>query len=393
MMTTSITVGISYDVEVEAVHEEKSEFGKDTIVNGPNPHYDEAFLYASSASALPRDIAQSLLRVRVLKANRLTYVLDTRVGGTQGGFTSVWNQMAWKEQQQEKDHPLVQWTSCPDWVRFNHCYNVNEERISRGEYQEVLERYLVKSGYTLQEETHIPSDAIAAIPVELEDGEAIRWDNIDDVSGDTADDILQAMRRGEATAEEILCYKKWSFQGQLTCSEEDAKKWWERFYESGREAAFWNVVNEKRLTITEVASKEAEARYGIMTTVQIARRQTLARFLGILGMNHSQEEVVLDAERMGALGEPLQAAEKDIREGMGLRASRKKGEWKVGNTMDLIKEILDEWGAVKTETTVSRYRTSGKIVRNYSLSINQNNSLWDKISNHTVNYNENLIKL
>jgi len=54
---------------------------------------------------------------------------------------------------------------------------------------------------------------------------------------------------------------------------------------------------------------------------------------------------------------------------------------------------LDEWGAVKTETTVSRYRTSGKIVRNYSLSINQNNSLWDKISNHTVNYNENLIKL
>jgi hypothetical protein len=153
------------------------------------------------------------------------------------------------------------------------------------------------------------------------------------------------------------------------------------------------VVNEKRLTITEVASKEAEARYGIMTTAQIARRQTLARFLGILGMNHSQEEVVLDAERLGALGEPLQAAEKDIREGMGLRASRKKGEWKIGNTMDIIKEILDEWGAVKTETTVSRHRASGKIVRNYSLSINQNNSLWDKISNHTVNYNENLIKL
>ena len=152
-------------------------------------------------------------------------------------------------------------------------------------------------------------------------------------------------------------------------------------------------MNEKRLTITDVASKEADARYGIMTTAQIARRKTLTRFLGILGMKHSQEAVVLDAERLGALGEPLQAAEKEIREGMGLRKSERKGAWKVGNTIDLISAVLEEWGEVKTETTVSRHRTSGKIVRNYSLSINKNSSFWDRIVNHTVNYDENLIKL
>jgi hypothetical protein len=374
MMTTSITVGISYDVKAE---EER---------------FDEAFLYASSASALPRDIAQSLLRVRVLKANRLTYVLDTRVGANHVlGFTSVWNQMSAKEQLQERDHPLVAWKTCPPWVRFNHCYNINEERISRSEYREVLQRYLVDSGYALQEETHVPAAALAALPVET--GDAVKWDNIEDVSWDGADEILASMKRGEATTEEVLQYKKWSFRGQLTCSEEDAKKWWELFYETGREAAFWNVVREKRLSINDVASNEAEARYGIMTTAQIAQRKTLARFLGILGMQYSQEEVVLDAERLAALGEPLQAAEREIREGMGLRASRKKVDWGISHTMDLISAVLEDWGAVKVESIVKNTTKNKKSVRVYSLQIRGNITLWNNIINSHVNYDENIIKL
>jgi len=375
MMTTSITVGISYDVKAE---EER---------------FDEAFLYASSASAMPRDIAQSLLRVRVLKANRLTYVLDTRVGANHVlGFTSVWNQMSAKEQQQERDHPLVAWKTCPSWVRFNHCYNINEERISRAEYRDVLQRYLVDSGYALQEETHVPAAALAAIPMET--GDAVKWDNIEDVSWDGADDILAAMKRGEATAEEILQYKKWSFRTQFAeATEEELTGWWGRFYESGREAAFWNVVREKRMSITDVASKEAEARYGIMTTAQIAQRKTLARFLGILGMNHSQEEVLLDAERLAALGEPLQAAEREIREGMGLRPSRKKGDWGISHTMDLISMVLEDWGAVKVESQSKLKKVDKKPVRFYSLHIHGNITMWNNIINSHVNYDENLIKL
>jgi hypothetical protein len=276
-------------------------------------------------------------------------------------------------------------------VRFNHCYNVNEERISRSEYREVLQRYLVDSGYALQEETHVPAAAIKAIPIET--GDAVKWDNIEDVSWDGADEILATMKRGEATSEEILQYKKWTFRGQLACSEDDAKKWWELFYESGREAAFWNVVREKRLSINDVASNEAEARYGIMTTAQIAQRKTLARFLGILGMQHSQEEVVLDAERLAALGEPLQAAEREIREGMGLRKSERKGDWKVGNTMDLIESVLDAWGAVKAESIMKNAKVNKKSVRIYSLRIHGNITMWNNIVNSHVNYDENLIKL
>jgi hypothetical protein len=201
------------------------------------------------------------------------------------------------------------------------------------------------------------------------------------------------MKRGEATSEEILQYKKWTFRGQLACSEDDAKKWWELFYESGREAAFWNVVREKRLSINDVASNEAEARYGIMTTAQIAQRKTLARFLGILGMQHSQEEVVLDAERLAALGAPLQAAEREIREGMGLRASRKTGEWKVGNTMDLIREVLDVWGVVRAESSSKLKKVDKKPVRFYTLRIYGNTGIWNNITSSHVNYDENLIRL
>ena len=58
MYTTSITVGISY--------------------NNQSAIFDELFLYASSASATPRDIAQALLRCRHITDNKLTYVCDLR---------------------------------------------------------------------------------------------------------------------------------------------------------------------------------------------------------------------------------------------------------------------------------------------------------------------------
>lgn len=385
MMTTSITVGISYDPKVDELLHGRA---------GADPRFDEAFLYGSSASALPRDIAQSLLRVRVLKANRLTYVLETRANSTTCGFHHVWNQMAWKEEKQTKDHPLVKWTMCPDWARYNHCYNVNEERISRNEYREVLQRYLTESGYTLSEEVHIPSAAVAALKLDLDDKAVIQWDNIDDVSN--ADDIFDAMKRGEAMAEEILCYKKATFRSQFKSSttEEDLKRWWERFYETGHEGRFWNVVRERRWTVTDVARDEAMKRYGIMATDSITERQTMERFLRLVGMKHSQESVVLSTERLAELAGPLEEAEKELREGMGLRTTqRKTKEWKVGNTIDLITVMLETWGGSTVESVVNKKKVDKKTVRFYSLDINPNSTIWDKITSFSVNYDENMIQL
>jgi hypothetical protein len=374
MMTTSITVGISYDPKIADVE------------------FHEAFLYGSSASALPRDIAQSLLRVRVLKANRLTYVLDTRANSSVGGFRNVWNQLAWKEEKQTKDHPLVKWTMCPDWARYNHCYNVNEERVSRNEYSTVLQRYLTESGYTLCEEVHIPSEAVASLKL---DDKKLEWDNIDDISQDVVEHLVDMMKRGEATSDEIASYKKALFRSQfISATEEELKAWWGRFYETGHEGRFWNVVKERRTTVADMARDEAAKRYGIMTTGSITERQTMERFLGLLGMKHSQESTVLSAERLAELAGPLEAAEKELREGMGLRTTqRKTKEWKVGNTIDLITVMLETWGGSIVESVVNRKKIQNKTVRYYSLDINPNSTIWDNISGSSVNYDENILQL
>jgi hypothetical protein len=45
------------------------------------------------------------------------------------------------------------------------------------------------------------------------------------------------------------------------------------------------------------------------------------------------------------------------------------------------------------ETTTKQCRKSGKVIREYSLQINENNTFWDNIVNFNIDYNENLIKL
>jgi len=371
MMTTSITVGISYDPKVAELE------------------FDEAFLYGSSASAMPRDIAQGLLRVRNLKANRLTYVMDTRVShaGVRG-FDAIRDKMAAKEDALLKNHPLVRWTTCPEWARWNYCYNENEERNSRAEYKEVLETYLVGCGYGLIEETHVPAELIGQV-VEIDGENDLKWENIDDISWDSAEGILGAMKRGEADGEMILCYKKCVFKSQFMGVKEEAmKRIWEQFYEKGREARFWNVVRERRCSVADIVRDEAAKRYGVMATGSILERETLGRFLELMGMRHSQECVSVAAERLMEISGKLEGAERELREGMGLRQGRRKGEWKVANAIDLIGEILEKWGDGTVETILMRPRIGGKQIKQYSIEINKNNILWDSIQNSNVDWDE-----
>jgi hypothetical protein len=379
MMTTSITVGISYDPKIADIE------------------FDELFLYGSSASATPRDISQSLMRIRSLKANKLTYVTDTRASYENGvrGFNNIWNELTRKEDKLIRNHPFVHWTIAPLWAKYNYCFCENEQRNSRAEYKTVLEEYLIRSGYTLLEEVHIPSQKVSAIRVDLDDKDALMWDNIDSISSEVADNISKAMKHGEATMEDILCYKKLRFCSEMRpdCSEEDLKSWWGRFYESGCESRFWNVVLEKRMTVTDLARSEALKRYGIMSGDSIKKRETLESFLKIVGMTHSQEEILISSEKLDEIGIQLSKIEKELREGLRLRASRSKGEWKVANTIDLIRVILEEWGCGTVESKEKRFRKEGKIVREYSLTINKDNTVWKNIICSNMNYNDNLLIL
>ena len=102
----------------------------------------------------------------------------------------------------------------------------------------------------------------------------------------------------------------------------------------------------------EMARAEAKKRFAMMAGSRLKHRETLERFLRVMGMTHSQESIVVEHERLVELGLLLEPLETELRTGMGLRASRRKGEWKVGNTIDLISMMLEEWGGgdVRSDT-------------------------------------------
>jgi hypothetical protein len=379
MMTTSITVGISYDPKIAEAE------------------FDEAFLYGSAASAMPRDIAQALFRVRNLKANQLTYVIDSRGAFPSGsrGFTNISNEVTMKENKLVRGHPLVKWSTCPKWARYNFIQCENEERSSRVEYKTILEEYLVRSGYTLSEEIHIPTQAMEKISLETDNVELLFWENIEDIDSEAVFDIQKLMKRGEASNEEILQYKKANFRAQFIVgsNEEDLERWWNKFYTTDSEGRFWNIVKEKRWTVDDVTRNEANKRYAIMTGDSIKERETLERFLKIIGMTHSQEEIIIRPERLEEIGKELCKVDKELRKGLGLRTSERKGEWKTKNTIDLITVILESWGRSSVESIIKNKKINNKMIRQYSLQINKNNTIWEKIFNSNIYIGDFAMKL
>jgi len=246
MMTTSITVGISYDPHIDELE------------------YDEAFLYGSSTTALPRDIAQSLLRVRVLKANRLTYVTNIPVYAVEEcGFTNVCNLLEKKEDHLLKEHPLAKWSMCPMWARWNHAYNENERRCSCTYYKEILERYLVNSGYTLKVELEDVPMLVQPLPRP----EGVDWDNIPEITSEDAKEIRGRIHRGEAHTLEKRSYQRFMFSMQFKAGHEDIQRdMWVKYIESGKSESFWNVVLEKRMTLEEMAQAEAKSSLPLATS-------------------------------------------------------------------------------------------------------------------------------
>ena len=315
-----------------------------------------------------------------------------------------------KEQKQVREHPLARWMMAPKWVKWNHAYNENEARISRAEYRAVMEAYLTRSGYQLrveavaaasaavaEEEEKRPTEEVAlaaATPVVTEESSIPDWSIMPALCTSDADRIRSAICRGEATAEEKMAYHAFVFRCHFVTglSEDELGAMWERFARGDRMDAFWNVVAERRWSLLELSRIEARKRYAIMSTDRVRRRATMDQFLEVVGMEHSQQEVILSTERLLELGPQLEGAEKEIREGLGLRASRRKKEWSMTNTMDLIRVVIEEWGCGMVETVKSRPRTDTGQVARYCLHLNKYNTLWDKLSNAPIDYDRFLIK-
>jgi hypothetical protein len=111
-----------------------------------------------------------------------------------------------------------------------------------------------------------------------------------------------------------------------------------------------------------------------------------------MGLAHSQEIAVLTHERLMEVGPALCANEAELRTGMGLRASQRKGEWKVGNTIDLIRVILEEWGGGTARSEATMVKKNKKAIKEFTLYLNEKNTLWDSIRDYHGKMDDFIIK-
>ena len=384
MMTTSITVGISYDPDE------------------PEIQFDEAFLYGSNSTAMPRDVAQALLRVRVLKTQRLTYVVETRPTSNDydaiRGFQNVWNQLTAKEIACLRDHPMTEWYDCPDWAKWNHAYNENEERCSRVEYVAILENYLALCGYERVTEVEpVPQDFVAVHPGGGDDN-ALAWESIDFIRDEQAEALRVQVVRGDGMEpDDRLRLKKWAFQSILERAAPlvAQEAIWREYIEKKHEGQFWNARTERWWSLEAMADQEARKRYAVMSSDQLRRRKALGQFLEAVGMRYSLEERVMEHEELVGLGPRLEEIQAEVRAGLGLRPTRRKAGdvWTASHSVDFIHSVIENWSGGYVEVANQRRRIDGKITKLFRIHLNQGHPLWFMFRQSGWDTDECLIKL
>ena len=363
MYTTSISVGISYNPPEEV------------------KQFDECFLWACAASATPRDIAQALLRCRVLKLNRLTYTIDGRTMLPQvRGMDALREYVKEKKQRIQADHPVVQWKSAPKWAEDNYLYNENEVRVSRTEYREVLRYYLRWCGYTIKQEGG------SAIDYNLTNIDGAAFDEIPAIDAEEAEAIRRRMQRDEAEPMERLAYRKFKVCSAL--KEETADEWediWGEYMENiNAEQHFWNMVREKHSKTAQTAAKEAEVRFLTMSAKHLEQRTTLDKLLKLCGMTHTQEVKTIKGDDFAKLVADGAKLEAEVRAVFGIRKSeRKGGSFDVKALHDMLTSVWGVWSGADISTTNDRRITiDGKRVRVYDYEFHPR-KLWEQITDRS----------
>ena len=349
MYTSTITVGISYT----------------------GPEFDEAFLWGCAGAAGPRDIAQALLRVRSLKANKLTYTSELRgPSNTTLGLEAISEEVLQKKKRNAQDHPLLSWQSAPVWVEQNYIYNKNEERVSQAEYKVVLRQYLEASGYTIKKEV-IGGEFEVLKPID-----PVPFDDIRVINSQEADKIKWEMKRDESNPEDIMAYNKYKFMLQLTG---DYKEIWEQYFlELQSQRHFWNLIREKHESLADYAKGESKRAYSQMTSSTLEQRTILEKVLNILGLEHSQDDKSVKIDK--AIVDKLKPLEGTIRKALGIRESRGSlKEFGAKQGAALIQSIWTTWCGVKPENIGKEERIGdNKKSQTYVLAF-EPLGLWGKI--------------
>ena len=374
MMTTTITVGINYDPANVA------------------DMYDRIYLYGCAASALPRDIAQCLMRCRNLRDNQLIYTLDETVFEYPiSGANAIRADLEAKRARLTTEHPLIQWTSVAD-----RAYN----------YKRTLNNYLERSGYTISSENLINEK------MSSEDCEE-KFIDIKEIDDATAEDIKFRIKRDMATPEEKRqlykhrfmsslapehhstadsIWSHWiSFESPISSRElHDMKKeeraetlaWIQDMKKltKERESKFWNIVNEKHQKIEDSLEFEASGRFAGMTSRKCNRRVLLQKVLTLFGMDNSCQggSVVINDVIVAQMKE----IESEVMSSFGEKSKSRRNqseEFSQSNAIDLIKMVFDKWSDVDVKSESKKKQINKVRVNVYTLTLTTS-GLWDKIT-------------
>lgn len=297
-----------------------------------------------------------------------------------------------------RDHPLTEWYDCPDWAKWNHVYNENEERCSRVEYVAILEKYLALCGYQrVVEMDPVPHSFVVAHPVDGGEDD-VAWENVDFIDDQQAEALRAQLVRGDGIdPEDRLRLKKWVFQGVLERAAPMAAQQaiWREYVEKKHEGRFWNARTERWWSLEQMADEEARKRYAVMSSDQLRRRKALGQFLEAVGMRYSLEERVMEHEELVGLGARLEGIQEEVRKGLGLRKSeRKQGQaWTVSHSVDFIHAVIENWSGGYVEVSSQRRRVNGKITKLFRIHLNQGHPLWFMFRQSGWDTEECLIKL
>lgn len=354
MMTTTITVGVNYDPS-----QEKSMF-------------DGIYLYGCASSALPRDIAQCLMRCRSIRSNHLTYTIDEKVFQYPiSGYDEIRADLEAKRIRQTTEHPLIQWALAPKWAEENYIHNSQEVADKVYGYNHILKQYLVRSGYSTTSEM-FPEDGDALLKAEV-----MSYEDIPTVDEDERIDIQRRIQHDMATAQEKLIMYKDTMLSALKEGVNGGSVWDSWIMDKSKEYKFWNIVNEKHKSLEESLSHEASARFSGMTSRKAERRAVLEKVLGVVGMQNS---CVGGNVCLSDVTEPMKALEAEIVSAFGKESkSHRTKEFSQSSAMDLIKMVFDKWNGANMSSKDSHNRVGGKRVRNYTLTIDPQ-PVWDLVS-------------
>jgi hypothetical protein len=291
------------------------------------------------------------------------------------GRETIREAIADKKRRILQQNPVATWENAPKWAEENYIENENENGAKCIAFNEVLNGYLEKSGYKLQ--TEIVEEDYS---VELKT-EGVAYDEIPDVEEEVLESIKRKSKAGFATYDEKLILQKHRFRNQLVT--EDVKVlgevWSDYIMDKNKEHAFWNLVGEKHQTTDEYLAYESTQKYIQQSSKKCLKRIALDKLLPILGVKNSAEKFVVDVT--DSLVKQLATVEEEVFKAFQKNASRRKGEFKTSNAVEMIGMVYEAWNGIKMKSERKRTGAGGKVIA-YRVEVPEN-TLWPLITKRT----------